>query len=203
MLYCPKCRRPFSGIHDACISDEDRAQRQREKTILVGNFARPEGRVAPNTTIVRVPFGALGKAMMKTWLWLEDQKIELFEVTSLHANGYACRFQFRKINDADRFSATRSVRVVLIARRLKRAAKPIAPKLHWDNDQTSFQEALDMCADRCFWTQIWLAVVSGKSIENVAEDFGYSVDCIASIVNRYMDAYVRQTGALPQRWRPA
>ena len=60
-----------------------------------------------------------------------------------------------------------------------------------------------MCAGRCFWTQIWLAVVSGKSIENVAEDFGYSVDCIASIVNRYMDAYVRQTGALPQRWRPA
>jgi hypothetical protein len=44
--------------------------------------------------------------MMKTRLWLEDQKIELFEVTtSLDANGYACRFQFRKINDADRFRA--------------------------------------------------------------------------------------------------
>jgi hypothetical protein len=92
---------------------------------------------------------------------------------------------------------------VLIARRLKRATKLIAPKLNWGNDRTSFQEALDMCAGRCFWTQIWLAVVSGKSIENVAEDFGYSVDRIASIVNGYMDAYVRQTGTLPQRWRPA
>jgi hypothetical protein len=92
---------------------------------------------------------------------------------------------------------------VLIARRLKRAAKLIALELNWGDDPTSFQEDLDMCAGRCFWTQIWLAVVSGKSIENVGEDFGYSVDCIAAIVNRYMDAYVRQTGTLPQRWRPA
>jgi hypothetical protein len=88
------------------LSDEDRAQRQHERAILMRSFARPEARVAPDTAIVRVPFGGLGKTMMKTRLWLEDQKIELFEVTtSLDADGYACRFQFRKINDADRFRA--------------------------------------------------------------------------------------------------
>jgi hypothetical protein len=88
------------------LSDEDRAQRQRERAILMGSFARPEARVAPDTAIVRVPFGGLGKIMMKTRLWLEDQKIELFEcTTSLHANGYACRLKFRKIDDADRFRA--------------------------------------------------------------------------------------------------
>jgi hypothetical protein len=60
----------------------------------------------PLTAIVRVPIGSLGKTMMKTRLWLEDQRIELFELTtSLDANGYACRLRFRKIGDANRFRA--------------------------------------------------------------------------------------------------
>jgi hypothetical protein len=44
--------------------------------------------------------------MMKTRVWLDDQKIELFEFTTkLDAKGYSCRFQFRKIADADLFRA--------------------------------------------------------------------------------------------------
>ena len=37
------------------LSNEDRAQRRREKAILMSNFARPEARIGPDTTIVRVP----------------------------------------------------------------------------------------------------------------------------------------------------
>jgi hypothetical protein len=34
--------------------------------------------IDPFTVIVRVPPGGLGKIMMKTRVWLDDQKIELF-----------------------------------------------------------------------------------------------------------------------------
>jgi hypothetical protein len=62
--------------------------------------------IDPFTVIVRVPFGGLGKIMMKTRVWLDDQKIELFEFTTkLNAGGYSCRYRFRKIADADQFRA--------------------------------------------------------------------------------------------------
>ena len=60
--------------------------------------------IDPFTVIVRVPLGGLGKIMMKTRVWLDEQKIELFEFTTkLDAKGNSCRFRFRKIADADLF----------------------------------------------------------------------------------------------------
>ena len=61
----------------------------------------------PFTAVVRVPInGSLGEVMMKTRAWLDSQKIQLFQfTTAVDGKGYACRFQFQRIGDADRFRA--------------------------------------------------------------------------------------------------